>query len=75
LGGIPLFDGDEPLPKFYDAVFGCEMEIVAYDSRQPAVRYSGLVDQICEWLRVRHFSTIEIATNGLRMTPVASAAF
>jgi hypothetical protein len=46
IGGRPLiFDGIE-LPPYYDPRYGCEMEILGFDSREPGRTYRPWVDQL-----------------------------
>jgi hypothetical protein len=40
LGGASLVDGDEEIPPYYDPVYGCEMELLTFDSTKPNPRYA-----------------------------------
>jgi hypothetical protein len=48
LGGQPLmWDGAE-LPSYYDSRYGCEMEVLRFDSREPNLRYQAILDEVRE---------------------------
>lgn len=45
IGGTALeVDGVE-IPRYYDSGYGCEMEILRFDSRHPGPRYQRLIEQ------------------------------
>jgi hypothetical protein len=44
LGGSPLEVGGAVIPSYYDPNYGCEMEILRFDSRRPSAKYAGLID-------------------------------
>jgi hypothetical protein len=46
LGGCSFMWDDQPLPRYYDPAYGCEMEVIRFDSRQPNDRYRSLVEKI-----------------------------
>jgi hypothetical protein len=46
LGGASLMWDSEVVPPYYDVAYGCEMEVLRFDSRQPNPKYQGIVDQI-----------------------------
>ena len=48
LGGAPLDVRGVPVPSYYDPRYGCEMEILRFDSRQPNPRYASLVTRLRE---------------------------
>jgi hypothetical protein len=51
LGGCSLESAGEALPPYYDPQFQCEMEVLGFDSDQPAPKYLPLVNQLrCEIL-------------------------
>jgi hypothetical protein len=43
LGGAPLSVHREPVPRYYDPRYDCEMEILRFDSRRPNKKYAGLI--------------------------------
>jgi hypothetical protein len=46
IGGHPLeWDGTE-LPPYYDPQYGCDMEVLRFDSRLPSPRYQRVIDEI-----------------------------
>lgn len=48
MGGRPLSVGGETLPAYFDPDYGCEMEILRFDSRAPADRYRRHVERLVE---------------------------
>jgi hypothetical protein len=72
IGGSPLEVNGTSIPAYFDSRYQCEMEILRFDSRQPAERYSRLVERLCETLKdvlvvARGTSVPEDATVGTRM--------
>jgi hypothetical protein len=51
IGGLPLVADGIELPAYYDPQYGCEMEIVRFDSSSPNPRYNGWIAQIRDHLR------------------------
>jgi hypothetical protein len=58
IGGAPLEYFGETLPSYFDPAYGCEMEILRFDSRVPNPRFAGLVSEVEEEL-----STAPIVTH------------
>jgi hypothetical protein len=50
IGGTSLGERDGELPPYYDSSYGCEMELLAFDSRRPNPRYTGWVREFREAL-------------------------
>jgi hypothetical protein len=50
LGGNPLEAEGETLPVYFDAQYGCDMEILRFDSRLPAPRYRSWVNELRDYL-------------------------
>jgi len=46
IGGRPLEAGGSEIPRYYDARYGCEMEILRFASYSMNPRYQGWIDQI-----------------------------
>jgi hypothetical protein len=46
IGGAPLEAEGECLPVYFDPQYGCDMEILRFDSRQPAERYRAWVEEL-----------------------------
>jgi hypothetical protein len=46
IGGRPLVTDGLELPAYYDSQYGCEMEILRFDSAAPNPRYEGWIDEI-----------------------------
>jgi hypothetical protein len=44
LGGESLVDRGEEIPPYNDPCYGCEMELLTFDSTKPNARYSGWID-------------------------------
>lgn len=50
LGGMSfVFDGD-PIPAYYDPVYGCQMELLRFDYRSPAPRFARAIPPLVESL-------------------------
>ncbi len=52
LGGAHLRTRDEAIPPYYDAKYGCTMEILGFDSRNPSPKYAPLVEMLHQKLAV-----------------------
>jgi hypothetical protein len=50
LGGSRLESDGVTLPPYYDKRYRCMMEMIRFDSRQPNVKYLGLIDQFRDML-------------------------
>jgi hypothetical protein len=50
IGGSSLEVDGVTVPSYYDPKYGCEMEILRFDSRQPNERYAGLIEELREKL-------------------------
>jgi hypothetical protein len=46
IGGGSLITEAGDLPAYYDPTYGCEMEVLRFDSACPAPKYAGLVDRL-----------------------------
>ena len=46
IGGAPLGSDGVTLPPYYDPRYGCEMELLRFDSRHPDPRFSILVEML-----------------------------
>lgn len=46
LGGQPLEWDGAALPPYFDEQYGCRMEVLRFDSRQPAPKYAGLIEAL-----------------------------
>ncbi len=44
IGGSSLHAFGEPLPRYYDPDYNCEIEMLRFDSRKPNPAYSSLID-------------------------------
>jgi len=50
LGGALLEDRGLTVPSYFDERYGCEMELLRFDSRQPNHKYVGLIERLREKL-------------------------
>jgi hypothetical protein len=48
MGGRPLSVAGVTLPAYFDPDYGCEMEILRFDSRAPSDRYRRHVERLIE---------------------------
>jgi hypothetical protein len=48
IGGAPLAADGAPVPSYYDPRYGCEMEILRFDSRRPNPKFNGLIERLRE---------------------------
>jgi hypothetical protein len=46
IGGAPLEADGATVPSYYDPRYKCEMEILRFDSRNPAPKFSPLIDRL-----------------------------
>jgi hypothetical protein len=46
IGGSPLRAFGEPLPRYYDPDYNCEIDMLRFDSRSPNPAYAKLVDDV-----------------------------
>jgi hypothetical protein len=56
LGGTHLRAQAEKIPPYYDAKYGCDMEILGFDSRHPNPKYAPLVEMLR--MKLAHVPTI-----------------
>ena len=52
LGGSHLASADGPVPAYFDPRYNCEMELLRFDSRRPATKFSALIDSLKDKLTV-----------------------
>ena len=48
LGGAPLAADGDPVPSYFDPRYGCEMEILRFDSRRPNPKFNDLIERLRE---------------------------
>ena len=48
IGGAPLSADGAPVPSYYDPRYGCEMEILRFDSRRPNPKFNDLIERLRE---------------------------
>jgi hypothetical protein len=51
LGGRPLVIQGTELPSYYDPQYGCEMEILRFDSEEPNPRYEVWINDLSDYLQ------------------------
>lgn len=52
IGGRPLTAGGTDLPAYYDPQYGCDMEILRFDSSEPNPRFEAWIDELSGYLRM-----------------------
>jgi hypothetical protein len=57
LGGSRFEMDDATLPPYFDARYGCMMELLHFDSRRPNPKYLGLIDRVRDNLSDLHVIT------------------
>ena len=50
LGGTNLEANGQTIPSYFDERYGCEMELLRFDSRRPSARFGHLIDRLAEKL-------------------------
>jgi hypothetical protein len=51
-----------PIPAYYDPRYGCNMELLRFDSRRPSPKYAPLIAELTEKLAtVRVIASTELA--------------
>jgi hypothetical protein len=68
LGGRSLIVNGVELPAYYDSGYGCQMEILQFESAQPNPRYEVWIRDLQE-----HFLTVEVISRTSSLTNLASA--
>lgn len=51
IGGRPLSVGGVDLPPYYDPQYGCDMEILRFDSSEPNPRFEHWIEGLTDYLR------------------------
>lgn len=51
IGGRPLSAGGRDLPPYYDPQYGCDMEILRFDSSEPNPRFEAWINELSGYLR------------------------
>lgn len=51
IGLKSLVSGGKELPRYFDPAYGCDMEVLQFDSRRPAPKYEDTVTALMEILR------------------------
>jgi hypothetical protein len=67
LGGAPLEANGITIPGYYDERYGCEMELLRFDTRRPSAKYAPVVNRL-----KRELSEVEILS---AQTPSMASAF
>jgi hypothetical protein len=71
LGGCLLRDGELEIPRYFDERYGCEMEVLRFDSSAPSEKYSGWVVEAAS-----HLAMAPVVTSkGGHAKAAAAAAF
>jgi hypothetical protein len=56
LGGASLEASGVTVPPYFDAYYGCEMELLRFDSRRPSPKYNSLIDSLRD--RLAHVKVV-----------------
>jgi hypothetical protein len=69
IGGFVLPYNGIPVDGYFDSYFGCEMEILGFDSRQPSAKYAELVAEtrrfmVRDWERGRLGHSVAFSPDG-----------
>jgi hypothetical protein len=48
IGGRSLTSSGYELPRYFDSQYGCEMEVLCFDSAAPHERFAGWIDEQCK---------------------------
>jgi hypothetical protein len=67
IGGAPLAADGDPVPSYFDPRYGCEMEILRFDSRRPNPKFNDLIEK----LRERMASVAIVAPEALQLHETA----
>ena len=51
LGGSRLEDAGQPLPSYLEPKYGCEMQLLQFDTSNPAPRYAGTISGLIGEMR------------------------
>jgi hypothetical protein len=81
IGLTSLAEGGEELPPYFDPHYGCQMEVLQFDSRRPAAKYENRVSALTRVLatapvicRERTRSALQGMWRGLQPTPEPALA-
>ena len=78
LGGSRFEIGSTTLPPYFDERYGCMMELLRFDSRQPNPKYAGLIDRVRDGLVnlqvVTRPSTLDLLAEPSRLSAIGRTA-
>lgn len=69
MGGSRFEVDGHALPSYFDPRYGCTMELLRFDSRQPHPKYASLIDQVTARLSAIRVITRPSALESLKGTP------
>jgi hypothetical protein len=69
LGGTHLRSGLTEIPPYFDPKYGCDIELLRFDSRQPSPRYAGVIDALRQ-----HMPHVSVVAHGLAQTQLPALA-
>jgi hypothetical protein len=61
IGGQPLMTNGIEIPRYFDARYGCQMEVLRFDSAKPNARFEPWIEEL-----KRHLSAIPVIRGGFR---------
>jgi hypothetical protein len=70
LGGSPLEANGLTVPPYFDSNYGCEMELLRFDSRRPSPKYNSLIDSLRDRL-----ANVTVVLNAARAGAAPPASF
>jgi hypothetical protein len=75
LGGSPLVADSMPIPAYHDSRYGCEMELLRFDTRQPNARYMPTIAALTDRLaNAPVVGSTDLAEPFEQVTPAAASA-
>jgi hypothetical protein len=70
IGGRPLSFGGTNLPSYYDPQYGCQMEILRFDSSEPNPRYENWIEDLSQYLKTEPVIHAQYAAPVRMPTPI-----
>jgi hypothetical protein len=70
IGGRPLSAGGVDLPPYYDPQYGCDMEILRFDSSEPNPRFEAWIDELSDYMRMEPVIHCEYPSSSPMRRPV-----
>lgn len=71
IGGAPLEGSGATVPSYFDPAYGCEMELLRFDSRRPNPRYAPLIEALKD--RLTNVTVVVPAMAAMAREPLFAA--